>query len=387
QNMSGSGTYRNLDINNITDVNSTGIPTISSKLNVLSGKVLQASLNDSIILSSSATLTETFVNPANQHFVRGKIHTTRVVGVAAENFGGMGVALTAGSNLGTVEVTRLSGTSLVSPITLNSGILRSWKVTPSVQPALPDRNITFTWPSQEDNSLDMITAILFKRTDGTQPFVALTAPTDVTGSDPHSITYSGIPSFSEFTVADLSNPLPLELLSFTGRNENGKGVLNWNTANEKDNLGFEVMKSLDGRVFDQIGFVAAENQSASYRFTDHNLNSGSYYKLIQKDVNGNRSESRVVYISTKGPEMVDMTLYPNPGTRGFSIRVNGFETSDQSLEISIFSIDGKSILNLEGNLSAVNQKVSYGLSDLPMGVYTIKILVDGTIHHLKWIKQ
>jgi hypothetical protein len=387
QNMSGSGTYRNLDINNITDVNSTGIPTISSKLNVLSGKVLQASLNDSIILSSSATLTETFVNPANQHFVRGKIHTTRVVGVAAENFGGMGVALTAGSNLGTVEVTRLSGTSLVSPITLNSGILRSWKVTPSVQPALPDRNITFTWPSQEDNSLDMITAILFKRTDGTQPFVALTAPTDVTGSDPHSITYSGIPSFSEFTVADLSNPLPLELLSFTGRNENGKGVLNWNTANEKDNLGFEVMKSLDGRVFDQIGFVAAENQSASYRFTDHNLNSGSYYKLIQKDVNGNRSESRVVYISTKGPEMVDMTLYPNPGTRGFSIRVNGFETSDQSLEISIFSIDGKSILNLEGNLSAVNQKVSNGLSDLPMGVYTIKILVDGTIHHLKWIKQ
>lgn len=387
QNMSGSGTYRNLDINNNNNVNSSGIPTISSKLNVLQGKVLQASLNDSIILGSSATLTETFINPANQHFVRGKVHTTRVVGVAAENFGGLGVALTAGSNLGTVEVTRLSGVALTSPITLNSGIVRSWKVTPSVQPALPNRNITFSWPSQDNNSLDMTTAILFKRVDGTQPFVAVTAPTDVTGSDPHSITYSGIPSFSEFTVADLNNPLPLNLLHFSGKNEGGSAILTWSTSDERSNIGFEIMKSTDGVSFSKIGFVASQGTSGDYRFTDNFLRVNSYYKLIQLDESGQTTSSRIVYISTKFGETISLNLYPNPGQKGFNIQYNGFENGDEFLNLEVINLEGKTIRSLAGTLSEINALISKDLVQVSSGVYLVKLQIGNEQHRLKWVKQ
>lgn len=390
QNMTGNGTYRNLDINNATDVSSTGQPTISSKLNVLLGKVIQPISTDSIILGSSATLTETFINSANEHFVRGKVFTSRVVNTNAESFGGMGVVLTAGANLGTVNATRQSGTALVSGITGKSGIIRSWIVKPTVQPATPDRNITFYWPTQDVNSLDMTTALLFKRSAGDQPFEAISAPTDVTGTDPHFMTYSSIPSFSEFTVSDLNNPLPLDLLSFTGRNENGIAVLKWNTANEKDNHGFEIFKSTDGRNFESIGFVQGlghVNTSNSYRFDDRNLKVGSYYKLVQRDANGTVSETRTVFISTKGPERTDVVIFPNPGTSGFALRLNGNTNGDETISVQLFGIDGKSINRLEGTLSSVNTHLSSELKDLAFGVYTIKIQVGDTITHQKWIKQ
>lgn len=387
QNMSGNGTYRNLDINNLSDVNSTGTPTISSKLNVIQGKVLQASLSDSIILNSAATLTETIISPVSQHFVRGKVHTTRVVGAAAETFGGLGVSLTAGSNLGTVEVTRLSGVALISPITSNSGILRSWKVTPSVQPALPDRNITFNWPSQDDNSLDMTTAMLYKRTDGTQPWLPVTSPTNVSASNPRTITYANIPSFSEFTVSDLNNPLPLDLLSFSGRYDNGNGVLSWVTANEKDMEGFQIMKSLDGIEFTKIGFSPSLGTSGQYQFVDKNLIKGSYYKLIPQDKKGNQTESRVIFIQTIGAQLSEISVYPNPGANGFTLRLDGADSGDAHLQLTMVGADGKEIFHQEGRLSELNNQNRLGLDNLPNGVYILKINWNENTRHIKWVKQ
>lgn len=387
QNMSGNGTYRNLDINNINNVNSTGIPTISSKLNVVSGKILQGSLNDSIILGPSATITETFINPANQHFVRGKLHTTRVVGVNAENFGDMGVSLNAGSDLGTVEVTRLSGVALISPITSNSGIWRSWKVTPSIQPTVANRNLTFTWPSQDDNGLDMNAAVLYKRTDGTQPWLPVTAPTNVTGNDPHNITYANIASFSEFTVSDLNNPLPLNLLYFNGRNDGGAALLTWATSAERDNLGFDIMKSTDGINFEKIGFVASQGTSGDYRFVDNNLRVNSYYKLIQWDESGHFTESRKVFISTKLGEPLSLDLFPNPGQTGFAIRYNGFESGPEQLNVEIFNMEGKTIRLLTGTLTEINSIMKQEMASVSNGVYMVKVLAGFDLHHLKWVKQ
>lgn len=388
QNMSGSGTYRNLDINKASnDVNSTGTPTISSKLNVLSGKVLQASLSDSIILASGATLTETIISPVSQHFVRGKVHTTRVVGVSAETFGGLGVALTAGSNLGTVEVTRLSGVALISPITSNSGILRSWKVTPSVQPALPNRDISFTWPSQDDNSLDMTTAMLYKRSAGNLPWLPVTSPTNVSASNPRTITYASIPSFSEFTVSDLNNPLPLDLLTFNGRNDNGNGLLTWVTANEKDIQGFEILKSTDGIQFYKIGFTPSLGTSGEYRFVDKNLTTGSYYKLVHMDKNGAIGESRVIFIHAHQDAISDISLYPNPGTSGFTIRIDGLASGNAPMQISLVAMDGKEIIREEGNLTDINNQTKMGLENLPNGVYLLKIKWNESTRHIKWVKQ
>ena len=109
QNMSGSGTYRNLDVFNAANVTSRGKPTIANELNILRGKVLQPVATDTITLAATATLTEAIAT-GNENFVRGNIKTTRVVGTTGSFFGGLGLSLSPGANVGTVFVNRQSGT-------------------------------------------------------------------------------------------------------------------------------------------------------------------------------------------------------------------------------------------------------------------------------------
>ncbi|MCX6162078.1 MAG: hypothetical protein NTV87_12205, partial [Ignavibacteriae bacterium] len=90
------------------------------------------------------------------------------------------------------------------------------------------------------------------------------------------------------------SPLPVELSSFTS-NISGRNVkLNWITASEQNNSGFEVQRAVFGSeylVFSKMAFVSGNgntNSPTTYNFTDMNLNSGKYqYRLKQIDNNGN----------------------------------------------------------------------------------------------------
>ncbi|HOY97761.1 MAG TPA: hypothetical protein PK509_18605, partial [Catalimonadaceae bacterium] len=298
QNMSGNGTYRNLDINNASHVNSTGTPTISSKLNVILGKILQASALDSITLGSTATITETV--GGGEHFVRGKLSTTRTVGVAAETFGGMGVELTAGADLGTVIATRQSGIALTSTEPCCTGfttITRNWVIKPSIQPSTANRDLTLTWHSDDDNSMDVSNMQLWKRSSVATLWTDIGLLQDVSSTNPRVSIWSGVSSFSQFTGADFNNPLPLSLLKFSGRNDNGTGLLNWTMADQKDLKGFRVEKSIDGKNFTDIGTVSPSVDKAAetfYSFTDRNLTRDSYYRIRITHQDGTATVSQVV---------------------------------------------------------------------------------------------
>jgi hypothetical protein len=65
--------------------------------------------------------------------------------------------------------------------------------------------------------------------------------------------------------------LPVELTSFNGRNTERGNLLNWSTSSEEQNDGFEVQKSMDGKSFEEIGFVKGNGTSLSnhtYDFLD-----------------------------------------------------------------------------------------------------------------------
>ena len=90
------------------------------------------------------------------------------------------------------------------------------------------------------------------------------------------------------------NLIPVELTSFTASTVDGNVVLNWITATELNNAGFQIerRKTTDERREDweSIGFVNGNGTSTethTYSFADESPVAGkSYYRLKQIDFDG-----------------------------------------------------------------------------------------------------
>lgn len=98
------------------------------------------------------------------------------------------------------------------------------------------------------------------------------------------------------TVSNTSQPLPVELVSFTAEALGADALLKWATASEKNNDRFEVEASADGRSFRRIGQVPGHGSSTqphTYQLTDAAIArygaSVVYYRLRQVDADGTAS--------------------------------------------------------------------------------------------------
>jgi len=126
-------------------------------------------------------------------------------------------------------------------------------------------------------------------------------------------------SLYEFQVnGTIVQPLPVTLTSF-GATLQGTGVaVNWATASEQRNAGFEVQRSADGVNFTALATVAGmgTTQSAhTYRYFDAApLRTTAYYRLKQLDTDGPFSYSPVVAVQVAATTTAPLSIYPNPTT-------------------------------------------------------------------------
>ncbi len=103
-------------------------------------------------------------------------------------------------------------------------------------------------------------------------------------------------------IVTVSNPLPVELMTFTARSAGPVSVLNWATATEYNNDYFAVERSADGLAFALLGQVAGAGTSSSlrsYSFTDERPPVAvAYYRLRQVDYVGAATYSPVVSVTS-----------------------------------------------------------------------------------------
>ncbi len=105
-------------------------------------------------------------------------------------------------------------------------------------------------------------------------------------------------------VVEISSPIvPVELVSFNYELLNRTVKLNWITATEINNLGFEVgwqKNSCDEDVWEKIGFVPGSGTTTEYRsynFLDESVIQGNYsYRLKQIDYSGQYEYSNEVEV-------------------------------------------------------------------------------------------
>ena len=105
--------------------------------------------------------------------------------------------------------------------------------------------------------------------------------------------------------------LPVELTYFGGKRSAKNVLLNWQTATETNNEGFDIQHSTNGRDWTSIGWQAGAGSSLEkqdYTFLHEKAVSGTnYYRLKQIDFDGQFDYSDIAAIELIGADM-DLSL-------------------------------------------------------------------------------
>jgi hypothetical protein len=198
------------------------------------------------------------------------------------------------------------------------------------------------------------------------------------------VQFNGIATFSTigYTGNTSESILPVELVSFTAYRKGTTAVLDWYTASEVNNAGFEVQHSLDGVNFTPIGWVAGNGNSSvphSYQFVHENLTEGvHYYRLKQVDFNGASELSKIISLSYEASGVV--RVYPVPAKSEVYIQ-NGESYVSMRLMDASGRVVKSTMLNRQ-NLQKVD------VSNLAQGAYMIVLeKADGSMETLKIMIQ
>ncbi|NOX18389.1 MAG: T9SS type A sorting domain-containing protein [Chlorobi bacterium] len=181
-----------------------------------------------------------------------------------------------------------------------------------------------------------------------------------------------------------STPLPVELTSFTAKPQNGGVLLNWQTATEVDNYGFEIERAIDNdpassnndyaeTSWEKIGFVQGHgnsNSTKSYSFADDEPLSGKIqYRLKQIDTDGSFEYSDVVEVAVNAPAKFELSQnYPNPFNPTTTIKFT--LPSNSVVKLNVYNALGEKAAELVNKeMEAGYHKINFDASGLTSGVY------------------
>ncbi len=200
---------------------------------------------------------------------------------------------------------------------------------------------------------------------------------------------------SSITSFTTGFPLPITLANFSGVREAGNNILNWSTANETNNKGFELERSANGEKFSSIASIAskAENGNSSsvlyYSYTDEKpLTGTNYYRLRQIDFNGKESYSNIVVLKSASIVKAEISrVYPNPVEAQLNLVLN--TPSSEKVQIRITDLVGKVISEKVLQTNQGDNNVQFNTSNLSRGTYLIKVYSSSNseMSTQKFIKQ
>ncbi len=205
----------------------------------------------------------------------------------------------------------------------------------------------------------------------------------------HSVAGSNI---GDVVAADLGidnisaaeNPLPVELVSFTA-NQNGSIVtLNWVTATETNNRGFEIERKLIKNENEEgwriIGFkegAGTTTDQRNYIYYDNLADiivDKAAYRLKQINFNGTFTYSDIVYLEKVAPYNFSLSQnFPNPFNPATKIKFN--LPSDEFVSLKIYNLPGNEIAVLiNEKRTAGSYEINFEAGDLPSGIYYYQLV-------------
>jgi len=177
-------------------------------------------------------------------------------------------------------------------------------------------------------------------------------------------------------VLHFDGEVPVELSSFTAKANGNSVVLNWSTATETNNQGFEVQRK-SGNEFNTIGFIQGKGTTTEpqqYAYTDNNLDIGTYeYRLKQVDFDGSFHYSELAKAEVLSVSAFQIKQnYPNPFNPSTKIRFAVPE--NKFVNLSVYNLLGENVVELVNEVKDAGEyEVNFNAANLPSGIYIAKI--------------
>lgn len=145
--------------------------------------------------------------------------------------------------------------------------------------------------------------------------------------------------------------LPIELLDFIAYRKDDVVELEWSTAWEHNNYGFEIQHSLNGTDWQILSFIESKGNSKNtinYGLT-HGLpaNGNNFYRLKQVDFDdAHGSFSPIRQVNFEADSQAEYEIYPNP-TKGI-LNINSL--NNNALSWTLFDPSGRMIASQENRI-------------------------------------
>lgn len=279
----------------------------------------------------------------------------------AANPGHLGAVITTTQNLGNTVIRR-GHVPQNSPTGTASSIARYYDIGPTNDAGL-DATLRMYYSYNELNGLDPTTLALYKTEDGTN-----WSPQGFTNRSTNYVEVSGIDKFSRWTLSSLTNPLPLQFLSFKAQCGNETITLDWTTAQEQHTGHFTVQRSIDGTDWDSIGEIKAAGNSTApttYTYTDAEQQGKALYRLAETDLDGRENFSPIATADCR--LTTNIKAWPNPVKDNLTLEITATETKQAA--ITIYDSKGALLTSQQQTLSAGINQVWINMSSYPPGVY------------------
>jgi hypothetical protein len=204
-------------------------------------------------------------------------------------------------------------------------------------------------------------------------------------TDNEVTTYTmGYTTFSHFGQGTGGSTLPIKLMSFDAKLEDGTVNLNWVTAAEINNDYFTIERSNDGKKYTEIYRERGAGNSTNtlyYKGNDDSPAKGyNYYRLKQTDYDGHFSYSDVKTVRVKksaveGSEMKIESVYPNPFSDNFKINF----TLKKSAIVNVVLMNANGQIVAQDKIQAVDGLNTYDYLNsigLKNGIYIVALMYD-----------
>ncbi|MEO6685165.1 MAG: ice-binding family protein [Dyadobacter sp.] len=227
------------------------------------------------------------------------------------------------------------------------------------------------------------TTSIFRGTAITSGVISLSSGSMVQG---RLLSGAGAINLQGNTIYAAETPLPVTLTSFTAKKgETQTTVLNWTTTAETNSDRFEIQRSNNGKLWNQLATVSAKGESTtltSYQYTDAKPENGTnLYRLKMIDKDETFAYSRIQSAEFK---MLSKTvLFPNPMVDLLTLSVDDISLIQR---IQISNILGASVYDI----SKVSSDLSANLNvrNLPAGMYIVRVTNNmGSVASTKIVKQ
>jgi type IX secretion system substrate protein/beta-propeller uncharacterized protein DUF5122 len=185
-----------------------------------------------------------------------------------------------------------------------------------------------------------------------------------------------------FFIARTDDPLPVVLSSFNSTVVKNSVKLDWVTAEEVNNRGFDVERKEGDETWARIGYIEGNgttNEPKSYSFIDRNLQKGKYrYRLRQIDYNGNfELHNFPNEVSVGAPSEFSVSQnYPNPSNP--SSKIDYQLPRDGRVTIQLYDVAGRIVATI---LDEIEESGYYTFnfdgSRLASGIYFYTLITEG----------